>query len=94
MLSVQQFLTKNMWPSCLPHPPYSPNLIPSDSFFVSSMKKVLKGKCFADVEEVKQKMAEALKGVQIDKFKNYFEQWKKVSGVLHQMESTLKVTEV
>ena len=41
------------------------------------MKKVLKGKCFTDVEEVKQKMAEALKGIQIDEFKNCFEQWKK-----------------
>ena len=53
------------------------------------MKTVLKGKCFVDVEEVKQKTAE------IDEFKICFEQWKKVSiGVLHQMENTLKVTEV
>ena len=41
------------------------------------MKKVLKGNCFADVEEVKQKTAEALKGIKIDEFKNCFEQWKK-----------------
>ena len=41
------------------------------------MKKVLKGKCFADVEEVKQKMAEALKDINIDELKNYFELWKK-----------------
>ena len=41
------------------------------------------------------KMAEALKGIKIDKFKNCFEQWKNISvDVLHQMESTLKVTEV
>ena len=59
------------------------------------MKKVIKGKCFADVEEMKQKTAEALKGIKIDKFKNCFEQWKKGSvGVLHQMENTLKVMEV
>ena len=59
------------------------------------IKKVLKGKHFADVEEVKQNMAEALKGIRIDKFKNCLEQWKKVSiGVLHQIENTLKVTEV
>ena len=36
------------------------------------MKKVLKGKHFADVPEVKQKMAEALKGIKIDMFKNMF----------------------
>ena len=41
------------------------------------MKKVLKGKCFADVEEVKQKTAEALKGIKINQFKNCYEQWKK-----------------
>ena len=60
------------------------------------MKKVFKGKCFADVEEMRQKAAEALKGIKIDEFKNCFEQWKKslLIGVLHQMESTLKGTEV
>ena len=41
------------------------------------MKKVLKRKCFADVEEVKQKMSEALKGITINKFTNCLEQWKK-----------------
>ena len=48
---------------------------------------VLKGRCFADVEELKQKTEEVLKGIKIDEFKNYFEQWKKVSiGVFHQMK--------
>ena len=41
------------------------------------MKEVLKEKCFADVEEVKQKIAEASKGIKIYKFKNCFEQWEK-----------------
>ena len=60
------------------------------------MKKVLEGKHFADVKEEKQKMVEAPKDNKIDEFKNCFEQWeRKVSiGVLHQVESTLKVTEV
>ena len=40
------------------------------------MKKVLKGKRFPDAE-MKQKMAEALKRVNIDKFRNHSEQWKK-----------------
>ena len=62
-----------------PHtpPPYSPNLAPSDIFLFPQIKKVPKGECFADVEEMKQKMAEAVKGIKIDKFKNYSEQWKK-----------------
>ena len=41
------------------------------------MKKVLKRKLFANVEEVTQKMAEALKGIKINEFKNCFEQWEK-----------------
>ena len=59
------------------------------------MKKVLKRKSFADVEEVKQKTTGALKDIKIDEFENCLEQWKKVTiGALHQMESTLKVPEV
>ena len=41
------------------------------------MKKVLKRKHFASVEEVKQKTAEALKGIKIDELKNCFEQCNK-----------------
>ena len=41
------------------------------------MKKVFKGKCSPDVEEVKHKKAKALKVIKIDEFRNYFEQWKK-----------------
>ena len=79
----------------MPHLPYLPHLTLSNFFLFPQMQKVLKGKHFADVEEVKQKMAEALKGIKINKFKKCSERWKKVSvGVLHQVESTLKVTEV
>ena len=77
----------------VPRPPYSPDLTLSN--FVSPMKKVLKGKHCASVEEVKQKLAEELKGIKINEFKNCFEQWKKRGiAVFHQVESTLKVTEV
>ena len=64
-------------------------------FFVYQDKKVLKGKCFADVEKLKQKTAEALKGIKSEEFKNFYEQWKNVSiGVLQQMQSNLEVTAV
>ena len=48
---------------------------PEQLFFCSFlwMEKVLKGKRFANVEEVKQKMAEALKSITIKEFKNCFE---------------------
>ena len=58
------------------------------------MKKVLKGNRLAEVEEVKQKMAEALKGIKIDEFKHWSRGEKVSISVLHQMESTSKVTEV
>ena len=61
----------------MPHPPYSPNLTPSNFFLFPWMKKVLEGKHFANVEEVKQKMAEAPKGIKINEFKNCFEWWEK-----------------
>ena len=44
----------------MPHLPYSPHLAPSD-FLLPRMKKALKGKRFPDMEEMKQKKAEALK---------------------------------
>ena len=69
MLSVQQFLTKNsMTPR--PHSSYSANRTPSDFSLFLQIKEVPKGKNFANVEEVKQKTAEALKDIKIDKLKN------------------------
>ena len=57
--------------------PYSPNLTLTNFFWFTQMKKVLKGKYFAKVKEVKQKTVEALKDIKINEFKNCFEQWKK-----------------
>ena len=55
------------------------------------MKKVLKGKHLVAVEEVKQKTAEALKGIKIEEFKNCLSSGINILiGVSHQMESTLK----
>ena len=61
------------------------------------MKKVHKGKHCVDGEEVKNKTAETLKGIKIDKFKNCSEQWKKHLErciASKYMKSTLNVTEV
>ena len=57
------------------------------------MKKVLKGKHFADVENVKQKTAGELKGIKINKFLTVFSSGENVLiGILPQMDNTLKVT--
>ena len=66
VLCAQPFLSTQSCRSAFFWSPSSPPL-----------KKVIKGKCFADLEEMKQKMAEALKSIKIGEFKNCFEQWKK-----------------
>ena len=77
----------------MPHPPYLLNLYQSD-IFVSLKKKVLKGKPF-EVEEVKQKVAEALKGIKSTSLKTVLSSGKTILiGVLHQIKSTLKMMEV
>jgi len=61
-LSVQQFLAKNNM-MVIPHPSYSPDLVPCDSFLFPHMKRQTKGKRFADVSEVKKKMMEVLNNI-------------------------------
>ena len=74
-MSVQQFLTKNSMTQLL-HPPYSSDLAPCDFFLFPRMNKVLKGKRFPDVEEMKRKTTEALNGITLKKFQDCFEKWK------------------
>ena len=93
MLTVQQFLTQTVM-TPMPRPPCPPDLTLSNCFLFSQMKTFLKRK-HADVEEVKQKMAEALKGIKIDEFKTFLSSRKNISiDILHQMQSTSEVTEV
>ena len=67
------FWPKMAWPPCPTLLPIYPISLQA-TFLFPRMKEVLKGKCFADVE---QGTVEALKGIKTDKFKNCFEQWKK-----------------
>ena len=78
------FRPKRAW---LPTSPHSPNLTPSN--FFPWMKKVLKGKYFADVEEVEQKPAETLKGIKIEEFKNCFQQQRKTSQQVYCIKWTV-----
>ena len=50
---------------------------PKQLFLFPWMKKILKGKHFADVDEVKTKNRRSTKRHQIDEFQSCFEQWKK-----------------
>ncbi|PNF31107.1 hypothetical protein B7P43_G15767 [Cryptotermes secundus] len=75
-LTVRQFLTSNNM-VIVPHPPYSPDLAPSDFFLFPRMKRSLKGKRFRDVDEVKENTLKALNSIQPQEFQHCFEQWQK-----------------
>ena len=72
-LSVQQFLAKNNM-TVIPHPPYSPDLVPCDFFLFPGMKRQIKGKRFADVSEVKKKPLEVLNNISTEEFQKCFQQ--------------------
>ena len=93
-LSVQQFLNKNgMTP--VTHPPYSPNPNMSNILIIFPDDKSPQRETFCRCGRGEKKIAEVLKVIKIEEFKNCFDQWKYVLlGVLHQMESSLKATEV
>ncbi|VVC42343.1 Hypothetical protein CINCED_3A023661 [Cinara cedri] len=62
----------------VPHPPYSPDLTPCDFFLFPRMKRNVKGKRFADIDEVKKKkLTEALAGILKNEFKKCFKNWNK-----------------
>ena len=72
-LSVQQFLARNDM-KVIPHPPYSSDLVPCDSFPFSQMKGQMKGKRFLDVSEMKNKTLEVLNNISTEEFQKCFQQ--------------------
>jgi hypothetical protein len=62
-----------------PHPPYSPDHAPCDFSLFLCMKGWRKGKCFADVCEVNEKMLEVLNNISTEKIsRNIISSWKNV----------------
>jgi transposase len=51
ILHTREAITKLQW-TVLPHPPYSPDLAPSDYHLVSTLKNSIREKKFDDDEEV------------------------------------------
>lgn len=71
-LSVRRLSTENGITTVC-HSPYSPDLTPCDCFLLPRLKKDIKGKRFADINEVKKKKTtEALVGIIEDEFKKCF----------------------
>jgi [histone H3]-lysine36 N-dimethyltransferase SETMAR len=55
------------------HPPYSPDLAPSDFFLFPQLKKVLRGQHFADLKAIKKTVRRVLKDIPKIRFKRAFE---------------------
>ena len=80
----------------MPHSPCSPDLIQSEFFCFPRFKNVLKGKSFANMEDIKAKNGRSTKRHQNRQVQKLLSAvGKKVSiGLVHQVESTLEVIEV
>jgi hypothetical protein len=54
-LHIREAITKLQW-TVLPHPPYSPDLAPSDYHLFSPLKDTIRGKKFEDDKEAISKV--------------------------------------
>jgi len=74
-LSLREILaTKQI--TVLEHPVYSPDLAPSDFFFLfPKIKEILKGRHFDDIDEIRSNTTAALKAIPQNHFQNCFEGW-------------------
>lgn len=61
--------------SVVPHPPYSPDLAPSDFHLFPSMKESLRGKSFDNLDEVKNAIKEWVRQRDEEFFQSGFSSW-------------------
>lgn len=74
-----------------PHPPYSPNLAPSDFYLFGYVKGRLKGCSFKNADELKSKINEILHSISFSKRKEVFEHWiERCERVIHLKRSYYK----
>jgi len=60
----------------VPHPPYSPDLAPTDFFLFPRMKRDLKGWRFDTLEDAIAASTRALNSIHLAEFQRCIEQWK------------------
>ena len=70
------FSGKNQTP-VVPHPPYSPDLAPTDFFLFPKLKTTLKGRGFQTIEEIQENAIRELRAITESAFQEEFQQWKK-----------------
>jgi len=71
-LSVREFLTTKQI-TVLEHPAYSPDLVPSDFILFPKIKKILKGRHFDDIDDIRGNTTAALKVFPQNHFQNCLE---------------------
>jgi transposase len=59
-LSVREFLASKKI-TVLEHPPYLPDLAPTDFFLFPKIKEILKGRHFDDIDDIRSNTMAALK---------------------------------
>lgn len=74
-LLVRDFLAKNNT-TIMPQPPYSPDLAPCDFFLFPKLKRPMKGRRFATIEEIKTASLEELKAIPKSAYEKCFDDWK------------------
>jgi len=75
-LSIREFLAKKSIP-VLPHPPYSPDLAPSDFYLFPKLKLKLKGHHFGTIENIQKVVTDELNTLTENDFRYCYDQWKK-----------------
>jgi histone-lysine N-methyltransferase SETMAR len=67
-LKTQDALTKLGW-TVLPHPPYSPDLVPSDFHLSGALKDAIRGKRFGSDDEATEEVKKGLRVQDSDLYK-------------------------
>ena len=75
-LLTRRFLTDNNM-TVVPHPPYSPDLAPSDFFLFPKLKMKLKGRRFQTVEEIQAESQAVLNTLRENDFQECFKNWQR-----------------
>ena len=75
-LLLRKFLAKNNT-LMMPQPSYSPDLTPCDFFLFPKLKRPMKGRRYATIEEIKAASKKQLNKITKNNFLKCFEDWKK-----------------
>ena len=83
---IRIYLAKHQT-SVVPHPPYSPGLVPADFFVFPKLKTTLKGR-FQTIEEIQENAIRELRAITESAFQEAFQQWKNVGNGVSPVEGT------